>query len=118
MKHNHNIILINAPHAQMAKAVAHKFANQFGGKNVIVAKFGEAKYNDEEELGDSIVNELRSDGKPVKVITYSSTDELKNEMSDDNTNVVVPVSTNQVALSQILPSINSANVKGRGDIRL
>jgi LysM repeat protein len=111
MKHNHNIILINAPHAQMAKAVAHKFANQFGGKNVIIVKFGVDKYNDEEELGDSIVSELRSDGKPVKVITYSSTDELKNEMSDDNMNVVVPVSTNQVALSQILPSINAANVK-------
>ena len=111
MKSNPNIFLINAPKSKMAQESAHSFAEIFKGKNVVVAKFKGDKQNDKQEIADSIAARLRSLGTPVKEIEFTNADALKESLKEKEENLVLTTSTDQVALTQLIPSVNSMLVQ-------
>ena len=111
MKTNPNIFLVNAPKSKMAQENAQSFAELFKGKNVVVAKFKGEKQNDKQEVADSIAAKLRSLGTPVKEIEFTNAEALKESLKEKEENLVLTTSTDQVALTQLIPSVNSMLVQ-------
>ncbi len=107
MKTNPNIFLINAPKSKMAQETAALFANEFKGKNVVLAKFKGEKQNDKQEIADSIVAKLRSLGTSVKEIEFTNAEDMKASLKEDAENLILTTSSDQVALTQLIPSVNS-----------
>lgn len=111
MKSNPNIFLVNAPKNKVAEETAKHIVSEFKDKNVVVVKFKTEKNNDKQEIADSIAFRLRRTGTPVKEIEYTNADNMKNAMKEDVENIVITTSTDQVALTQLIPTINSMLVQ-------
>lgn len=111
MKSNPNIFLVNAPKSKTAQETATSLVKEIKDKNVVVVKFKTDSKNDKIETADSIVAHLHKAGTPVHIIDYTSASDMKDLMSSDKDNVIITTSTDQVALTQLLPSINSLQVQ-------
>ncbi len=106
MKSNPNFFLINAPKSRLAQESADFLVNEFKDKNVVMVKFEDEKKNDKKEIVDSIAARLRQVGTNVKEVDFKPSMELKDLMKEDGENIILTTSTDQVALTQLIPSIN------------
>lgn len=111
MKSNPNMFLINTPKSKMAQEFADLFLNEFKGKNIVLAKFKGEKQNDKLEIADSVAARLRANGTPVKEIEFTNAEDLKESLKEKEENIVLTTSSDQVALTQLIPSINSMLVQ-------
>lgn len=116
MKSNPNMYLVNPPHAQAANIISHKIANRFKDKNIVIVKFANQEFNDEEELGDTLAHLLQRNNIAYKSIVFNNTDKLMETVNENGENIFVPVTTNQMALGDFLPSVNAIAMKNNVEL--
>ncbi len=111
VKNNANIFQINAPQNESAAEVALQIAQNFKDYNVVVVSFSDPKYNDKAVWADTLKFTLDAMGVKNKDVVFSNFTELKKTVEKKKKNLIFPVTTNQVALNQILPIINMLKSK-------
>jgi len=110
-KTNPNIFQINTPQPQMNELIAGKFVFHFGNKNIILLRFKTEAYDDKVEFSNALEAALKEHKIKYTTVIYESAEKLRKELSDVTGNIIVPLTTNQVALSQVLPIINMLGEK-------
>lgn len=65
------------------------------------------KLNDKQETADSIAAHLRRQGTHIHVMEYTTADALKAALKEKEENIIITTSTDQAALSQLIPTINA-----------
>lgn len=103
---NPNIFQINTPQEQLNFLMAELFIKEFKDKNIVLFKFSNEDYNDKKLFADTLSKMLTADNIPFQNIVLSSISNLKKCVVSSKENIIVPITTNQVALSQVLPMIN------------
>lgn len=111
VKNNSSIFQINAPQNESAADVAFQIAHNFKDYNVVVVSFSDPKYNDKAVWADTLSFTLNALGVKHKDVVFSNFTELKKNVDKKKKNLIFPVTTNQVALNQILPIINMLKAK-------
>lgn len=111
VKNNSNIFQINAPQNESAADVALQIAQNFKDYNIVVVSFSDPKYNDKAVWADTLSFTLNAMGVKHKDVVFSNFTELKKTVDKKKKNLIFPVTTNQVALNQILPIINMLKAK-------
>jgi LysM repeat protein/ABC-type branched-subunit amino acid transport system substrate-binding protein len=112
-KINPNIIQVNTPLVQQYELTANLIAEHFSNKNIIFVRFKTDSYNDKYALGDSVETLLKQKNIPFKSVEYSTLESIKKELSASQENLIMPLTTNQIALSQILPVLNMLGEKNK-----
>ncbi|HPH62178.1 MAG TPA: LysM peptidoglycan-binding domain-containing protein [Paludibacteraceae bacterium] len=103
---NRNIFQINTPQDQHNYLTAKSIIETFKGSNIVIVSFKNESYNTKAELKDTLIKMLDARKLKYKTLEYAGIESMKKELSDKEENVVIPLTTNQVALNQILPVIN------------
>jgi len=111
VKNNSNIFQINAPQNESAADVALQIAQNFKDYNIVVVSFSDQKYNDKAVWADTLSFTLNAMGVKHKDVVFSNFTELKKTVDKKKKNLIFPVTTNQVALNQVLPIINMLKAK-------
>jgi len=111
VKNNSSIFQINAPQNESAADVALQIAQNFKDYNIVVVSFSDPKYNDKAVWADTLSFTLNAMGVKHKDVVFSNFTELKKNVEKKKKNLIFPVTTNQVALNQILPIINMLKAK-------
>ncbi len=111
VKNNSNIFQVNAPQNESAADVALQIAQNFKDYNIVVVSFSDPKYNDKAVWADTLSFTLNTMGVKHKDVVFSNFTELKKTVDKKKKNLIFPVTTNQVALNQILPIINMLKAK-------
>lgn len=111
VKSNASIFQINAPQNESAADVALQIAQNFKDYNVVIVSFSDPKYNDKAVWADTLKFTLDAMGVKNKDVVFSNYTELKKTVDKKKKNLIFPVTTNQVALNQILPIINMLKAK-------
>jgi LysM repeat protein/ABC-type branched-subunit amino acid transport system substrate-binding protein len=112
-KINPNIIQINTPLPQQYELTADLITDYFKDKNIVFIRFKTDSYNDKYALGDTVEMILRTRNIPFKKVEYGTMENIRNELSGIHENILIPLTTNQVALSQILPVLNMLGEKNK-----
>ncbi len=105
-KSNPNIFQINTPQALMNKLIADQFISHFAYKNIILLRFKTAAYDDKAAFADELEVALKAANVKYTTVWYDTMENIRKELSDMKENVIVTLTTNQVALSQALPVLN------------
>lgn len=111
VKNNASVFQINAPQNESAADVALQIAQNFKDYNVVIVSFSDPKYNDKAVWADTLKFTLDAMGVKNKDVVFSNYTELKKTVDKKKKNLIFPVTTNQVALNQILPIINMLKAK-------
>lgn len=111
VKSNSSIFQINAPQNESAADVALQIAQNFKDYNIVVVSFSDPKYNDKAVWADTLNFTLNAMSVKHKEVVFSNFTELKKNIEKKKKNLIFPVTTNQVALNQILPIINMLKAK-------
>lgn len=111
VKSNASVFQINAPQNESAADVALQIAQNFKDYNVVIVSFSDPKYNDKAVWADTLKFTLDAMGVKNKDVVFSNYTELKKTVDKKKKNLIFPVTTNQVALNQILPIINMLKAK-------
>lgn len=111
VKSNSSIFQVNAPQNESAADVALQIAQNFKDDNVVIVSFSDPKYNDKAVWADTLKFTLDAMGVKNKEVVFSNFTELKKTIDKKKKNLIFPVTTNQVALNQILPIINMLKAK-------
>ncbi len=110
-KPNPNVFQINTPQPQMNELIAERFVTHFANKNIILLRFKTTAYDDKVEFNDILETVLKAKGIKYTTVLYESAEKLRKGLSDSKENIIVPLTTNQVALSQVLPILNMLGEK-------
>ncbi len=104
---NPNIFQINPPQDKLNYMMADLFIKQFKGKNIVLWRFKNAAYDDKQQFADTLSAMLTQKGVAFKTVIFDNAATIRAALVADKENIVVPLTTNQVALSQALPMINT-----------
>ncbi len=110
-KTNPNIFQINTPQPQMNELIALRFVSHFANKNIVLLRFKTEAYDDKIEFNGALEAILKEYKIQYTTVLYETAEKLRKTLSDVKENVIVPLTTNQVALSQVLPIINMLGEK-------
>ena len=110
-KSNPNIFQVNTSQEQLNKLIADQFVARFSNSNVILLRFKTAAYNDKATFADVLEEALKARNVKYTTVWYDLIENIRKELSDVKDNIIVPLTTNQVALSQALPVINMLGEK-------
>jgi len=110
-KTNPNIFQINTPQPQMNELIANQFISNFADKNVILLRFKTEAYDDRADFAGVLEAALDANKIAHKTVFYDNAENLRKELSESKDNIIVPLTTNQVALSQVLPILNMLGEK-------
>ena len=105
-KVNPNIFQLNPPQENVSYTMADLFINQFKGKNIVLWRFKNATYDDKKVFADTLEAMLKARGVDYKKVIYDNLATIRAAIVADKENIVVPLTTNQVALSLALPMVN------------
>ncbi|MDR1729065.1 MAG: LysM peptidoglycan-binding domain-containing protein [Prevotellaceae bacterium] len=110
-KTNPNIFQINTPQPQMNELIALRFVSYFANKNIVLLRFKTEAYDDKIDFNNVLETTLKEHNITYTTVLYESAQKLRKELPDGKENIIVPLTTNQVALSQVLPIINMLGEK-------
>lgn len=105
---NPNIFQVNTPIDQLSYLMADIFIKNFSNKNIVLVRFNNAK-NDKNEFGDTLAFMLKERGVSFNQVNFSTLSAIRTQLVSNKENIVVPLTANQVSLSQVLPMINMMN---------
>lgn len=103
---NPNIFQINTPQKQLDFLMSELFIKEFKEKNIVLLSFPNEDYNDKKLFADTLSQMLTASNIGHKKVVLNNISSIKNALVTNKENIVVPITTNQVALSQVLPMIN------------
>lgn len=103
---NPNIFQINTPEEQLNFLMSELFIKEFKDKNIVLLSFSNESYNDKKTFADTLSQMLIANKIAYKSLVLSNVSALRNALVSSKENIIVPITTNQVALSQVLPMIN------------
>lgn len=105
---NPNIFQVNTPLDQLNYLMADIFIKNFSDKNIVLVRFNNAK-NDKNEFGDTLAFMLKAHGIAFNEVNFSTLSAIRTQLVSHKGNIVVPLTANQVSLSQVLPMVNMMN---------
>lgn len=103
---NPNIFQINPPVDKVNYQMAELFIKQFKDKNIVIWRFKNASDDDKQLFADTLSALLTAKGIAFKTVVFDNIATIRAAMVNDKENIVVPMTTSQVALSQALPMVN------------
>lgn len=103
---NPNIFQINPPVDKSNYQMAELFIKQFKDKNIVLWRFKNASDDDKKTFADTLSAMLTAKGVAFKTVMFDNIATIRAALVNDKENVVVPMTTSQVALSQALPMVN------------
>lgn len=103
---NPNIFQINAPVEKSNYIMADLFIKEFKDKNIVLWRFKNAAYDDKKQFADTLAFMLKERGIAFKTVMFDNIATIRAAITTEKENVVIPLTTNQVALSQALPMVN------------
>ena len=103
---NPNVFQINTPEGQLDFLMSELFIKEFKDKNIVLLSFSNESYNDKKLFADTLSQMLNASNIAHKKLVLSNISALRNAMVTNKENIIVPITSNQVALSQVLPMIN------------
>ncbi len=103
---NPNVFQINSPTDKLNYEMAELFIKSFKEKNVVLWRFKNAAYDDKKMFADTLEAILKERKVPYRKVLFDNIATLRAALSNDKENIIVPLTTNQVALSQALPMVN------------
>ncbi len=110
---NPNIFQVNTPHDQMNYLMADLFIKNFSDKNIVLVRFSNSK-NDKTEFGDTLAAMMKARGVKFNSVDFNTSKTLsaiRTQLVTSKENIVVPLTANQVSLSQVLPMVNMLNTE-------
>jgi len=110
-KSNPNIFQVNTSQEQMNYLIANQFIAHFSNNNIILLRFKTTAYDDKAAFAEILENMLKSRNIKYATVWYDAAENIRKELSDVKENIIVPLTTNQVALSQALPVLNMLGEK-------
>ncbi len=110
---NPNIFQINPPQEKSIAQMADLFIRQFHNKNIVLWRFSNPTYDDKQAFADTLTAMLTERKIPFKTVIFDNIATIRAALVTDKENVVVPLTTNQVALSQSLPMVNTLQTDKR-----
>ena len=113
---NPNMFLVNTPQAQTAENVAQLFVNKFKDKKIIIVRFNNEEYNDQAAIGDSIASVLKQNAIAFDDVKFTTTEDLNTYINEGAEHLFIATTTNQMALSDFLPSVNAIAKKENVEI--
>lgn len=105
---NPNIFQVNTPLNQLNYLMADLFIKNFSDKNIVLVRFNNSK-NDKNEFGDTLAAMLKAQKINFNSVNFSTLSAIRTQLVAHKENIVVPLTSNQVSLSQVLPMINMMN---------
>lgn len=105
-KVNPNVFQLNPPQEIVSYLMADLFIKKFQGKNIVLWRFKNPTYDDKKVFADTLEVLLKERGVAYKKVMFDNLATIRAAIVADNENIVVPLTTNQVALSQALPMVN------------
>lgn len=116
-KENPNIFQVNTPIDQMNYLMADLFIKNFSNKHIVLVKFSNSK-DDKKAFGDTLAAMLTAKGVKFSSVNFSTLSAIRNELVANKDNIVVPLTANQVSLSQVLPMVNMLNADNKKVVSL
>ncbi|MCQ2230433.1 MAG: LysM peptidoglycan-binding domain-containing protein [Paludibacteraceae bacterium] len=116
-KENPNIFQVNTPLDQLNFLMAELFIKNFSNKHVVLVKFNNTK-EDKKAFGDTLAAMMTAKGMKFSSVNFSTLSAIRTELVANKENVVVPLTANQVSLSQVLPMVNMLNADGKKVVSL
>lgn len=107
-KGNPNIFQVNTPQDQLNYLMADLFIKNFSNKHIVLVKFNNTK-DDKKAFGDTLAAMLTAKGIKFSAVNFSTLSAIRTELVAGKDNIVVPLTANQVSLSQVLPMVNMMN---------
>lgn len=111
-KVNPNIFQVNTPHDELNYQMADLFIKNFSDKHIVLVRFANSK-DDKTEFGDTLSAMLTAKGIKFSSVNFSTLSAIRSELAPKKDNIVVPLTANQVSLSQVLPMVNMLNTDKR-----
>lgn len=109
-KENPNIFQVNTPHDQLNYHMADLFIKKFSNKHVVLVKFANSK-DDKTAFGDTLAAMMTAKGIKFSSVNFSTLSAIRTALIANQENIVVPLTANQVSLSQVLPMVNMMNTE-------
>lgn len=103
---NPNVFQINSPAEKSFYNDAELFIKAFKDKNIVLWRFKNAAYDDKKLFADTLSFLLTEKKIPFKIVYFDNIATLRAALSSTQENIIVPLTSNQVALSQALPMVN------------
>lgn len=116
-KENPNIFQVNTPLDQMNYMMANLFIKNFSNKHVVLVKFTNSK-EDKKAFGDTLAAMMTAKGMKFSSVNFSTISAIRNELVANKENIIVPLTANQVSLSQVLPMVNMLNSDNKKSVSL
>lgn len=110
---NPNVFQINPPVDKLNFMMSDLFIKQFKDKNIVLWRFKNSAYDDKKAFADTLSAMLTEKGIPFKTVLFDNIATIRAALAMDKENIVIPMTTNQVALSQALPMINMLHTDKR-----
>ncbi len=116
-KENPNIFQVNTPLDQLNYHMVELFIKNFSNKHVILVKFNNSK-EDKKAFGDTLAAMMTAKGIKFSSVNFSTLSAIRTELVANKENIVVPLTANQVSLSQVLPMVNMLSADGKKVVSL
>jgi len=110
-KSNPNIFQLNAPQKEVNQIAARQFVSYFGSKNIILVRFKTTSYDDKSTFAEALETALKSANVKYSVVWFDTMENIRRELADGQENIIALLTTNQGALVQSLPMINTLGEK-------
>jgi LysM repeat protein/ABC-type branched-subunit amino acid transport system substrate-binding protein len=110
---NPNIFQINPPVDKNNFMMAELFIKQFSDKNIVLWRFKNSSYDDKKGFADTLSAMLTEKNIPFKTVFFDNIATIRAALVNDKENIVIPLTSNQLALNQALPMINMLHTDKR-----
>jgi LysM repeat protein/ABC-type branched-subunit amino acid transport system substrate-binding protein len=110
---NPNIFQINPPVDKNNFMMAELFIKQFSDKNIVLWRFKNSSYDDKKGFADTLSAMLTEENIPFKTVFFDNIATIRAALVNDKENIVIPLTSNQLALNQALPMINMLHTDKR-----
>lgn len=110
---NPNVFQINPPVDKNNFMMAELFIKQFSDKNIVLWRFKNSSYDDKKGFADTLSAMLTEKNIPFKTVFFDNIATIRAALVNDKENIVIPMTSNQLALNQALPMINMLHTEKR-----